>query len=272
MKKNIATFLIILLSMPSFGQNNENTARADTACLIAIVKKNTYLKDSPSYYSSTNYDKDITDGDAIFLYQIHESKKPYGSDSELYYACYYDRDSGYIRANDVFISKDDKDYLENATAENYIKRRDDAKTMALLHYYEKLKQFIALYETYDKKGFVITNKEYAYSDYQFGLKLTFYNGYSKDIKYIDFTVRPYNRVGDIVFDDLRRNKFSGQIIGPLKKKTESSVTFDEMFWDDKDIIECIKITYLKITFMDGTIKVISNIAGQLGKEVYNDCK
>lgn len=141
---------------------------------------------------------------------------------------------------------------------------------------QKLKEeeeriFRELLKEYEKKGIVITNKEYSYKSYsdQFGLQLEFYNGYDKEIKYIDLTIRPYNRVGDLTKDDLGRDVNRLQLIGPLKSKSFSQTNTDDLFWDENDVIEYLVITYMKITFMDNSIKEVKSIKDHLAKGVYN---
>lgn len=127
-----------------------------------------------------------------------------------------------------------------------------------------------LIKEYDKKGIVITGKEYAYSyGGFFGLSVQFYNGSNKTIKYIDLTIRPYNRVGDLTRDEIGRDVNRIQIIGPAEAKTVFSFSSDELFYDPNDIIHTLVITYMKITYMDNTTRTITNISNHLGIDVYN---
>ncbi|MBO6213742.1 hypothetical protein, partial [Algoriella sp.] len=60
-----------------------------------------------------------------------------------------------------------------------------------------------------------------------------------------------------------------QIIGPLHFDNFSTVTFDKLFYDVNDVISYLVITYMKVTFMDGTTKEIKNVNNNLGEDVYN---
>jgi len=99
------------------------------------------------------------------------------------------------------------------------KARENSTLISVLEFIDER------YKKWNAMKFVITSKEYAFADYgsQFGLELSMYNGYSKPIKYVTFTVRPYNRVGDITSDDLGRNRKEVRMIGPLDSKEEASV-------------------------------------------------
>ena len=169
----------------------------------------------------------------------------------------------------------DESYADYLKASGYNEadiREEEAYESSL--YIKYLDLLIEHYKKWDAMKFVITNKEYAYAEYgsQFGLKISMYNGYKKTIKYVSFTVRPYNRVGDVTYDDLGRNKKIVQVIGPIAYGKEVSVTFNNMFWDDRDIIDCLSITHIKLEFMDGSVIPISNVSKHLDSTVSNKCR
>ena len=123
----------------------------------------------------------------------------------------------------------------------------------------------ALEKFRQQKRILIVSQEYSFSDYQFGLKFKFYNCYQKEIKYINLTICAYNRVGDLQRDDLGRSKKDVRCIGPLEKGEVASYDFDELFWDDNDIIHRLVVTYVKVTFMDNSVITYS---GQKGVELH----
>ena len=111
-----------------------------------------------------------------------------------------------------------------------------------------------------KKQIFIWKQEYAYGDYgKFGLEWNFFNCYNKAIKYIELTIKPYNQVNDIQRDDFGRKEAKAKCIGPIESGDLATFTFDELFWDDNDLINKLKVSYIKITFMDNTTKVFSGI-------------
>lgn len=157
--------------------------------------------------------------------------------------------------------------IEKEKENERIKAEKEKEELEIKQKEEALKKIL---EEYDKKGLVITNKEYSYSyGGFFGLDLQFYNGYNKTIKYIDLTIRPYNRVGDLTHDEIGRDVMRLQLIGPAEPKTIFSNNFDELFYDDNNIIHTLVITYIKITFTDNTTKKITDINNHLGINVYN---
>ena len=111
---------------------------------------------------------------------------------------------------------------------------------------------------YKQKQIFIWNQKYAYGDYgRFGLEWIFFNCFNKVIKYIEITIKPYNQVGDIQSDDIGRKEAKARCIGPIEVGETASFSFDNLFWDDNDIIHKLIVTYIKIIFMDNTSKVYS---------------
>jgi hypothetical protein len=82
---------------------------------------------------------------------------------------------------------------------------------------------------------------------------------SKDIKYLDFTVVPYNCVGDLVTGEYDNGRFKGEITGPI---SASEVEFspgkfkrENSYWSRawyNSTICSIKIVKVEVEYMDGT--------------------
>lgn len=260
MKKLFLIFLFFLCNLYTQAQDIVNDS---TMFYGVVLKDNINLKNSPKSYSySNNY---LSKGDAVFIYSFEKS-----DNLEWYYGVYKDTLKGYLRENEIEIPENFKEYFINNTGGNEI-RESLAERNSNFFLLSKIDKEIAKYEKYRKIGLIITEKKFSYAEYggQFGLKLKFYNGYQKDIKYIEFTIRPYNRVGDKMHDDLGRDVARAKLIGPLESDTSSSIEFDDLFWDDKDVISYLVITYMKVTFMDGTIKEIRDVNKHFSEDIYN---
>lgn len=93
------------------------------------------------------------------------------------------------------------------------------------------------------------------------LGLRIKNAYDKDIKYIRFNLVPYNRVDDVISRSLIETK-KIEIIGPFKSDTEDYFIFNEVWLDENNIVDYIKITDIKITFMDNQVIAIKNSSNQ----------
>lgn len=116
------------------------------------------------------------------------------------------------------------------------------------------------YNELNKRQIFILKDLYSYSDYRFGKKFMFYNCFNKRIKYINITLTAYNGVGDIQRDDIGRSSVKLRGIGPIEKGDIASYDWDELFWDDNDIIDEVLITNISFTFFDGTTKSYSGKA------------
>lgn len=114
-------------------------------------------------------------------------------------------------------------------------------------------------QVYKKKQIFITNQDYVFAEYggRFGLTWSFFNCFNKEIKYIELIVRPYNQVDDIQRDDIGRTEAKARCIGPIERGEHATFSFDNLFWDDNDIIKYVRLTYIKITFKDNSTKVYS---------------
>ena len=183
---------------------------------------------------------------------------------------------GYIFAHDIelpmdsviFRHEEDKAYLISRGLEGESIRKDvaadndavyGANVLMWIHDYAKEIQYkLEKTQTYYRsKGILIIDQDYSYSDYQFGLIFKFFNCYNKDIKYIELKVCAYNIVGDRQRDDFGRHTKEVKCIGPISPNETGIYDFDELFWDDNDIIRRLQVEKIVVTFMDNTTKTFS---------------
>ena len=98
-----------------------------------------------------------------------------------------------------------------------------------------------------------------------GFRIKFFNPSKKTIKYINISFYGINPVNDKVL-----NKFGGSYInnvrcvGPIKQYEESEFVWDYIWFTD--IVERIKLISIKVQYMDGTIKNITEIKNILVNE------
>ena len=89
------------------------------------------------------------------------------------------------------------------------------------------------------------------------LDISVINPYKQRIKYIWFTFKATNPVGDPA-KDMRtgQSEKTVQGVGPIEYGNEGSYTFESLFYSK--VIETIKVTKIKIQFFDGSEKIITN--------------
>lgn len=103
-------------------------------------------------------------------------------------------------------------------------------------------------------GYDFDSNEYSH---QFGMHFKIYNCFSKTIKYVEFTLTNYNAVGDVQRDDFGRASRTVKGIGPIEPEEGGTYSWDDIFWDDRGVIDRTKLTNVKFIFKDGTTRVFS---------------
>lgn len=107
---------------------------------------------------------------------------------------------------------------------------------------------------YTKKfGIGLINYRATDDGYATGANFFIFNPSNKTIKYIWFTVGGKNPVGDLVKTNVGYYK-TLKAIGPIESKSVGEWTFDYVWLTD--VVEDIKISTIKIQYMDGTFRNI----------------
>lgn len=81
------------------------------------------------------------------------------------------------------------------------------------------------------------------------------NPSEKKIKYIDMTGQFYNRVNDVIkYTPGKNNEYSVRVTGPIEPSGLEQVVSSPYIYDST--LSYLKITIVKVTFMDGTVKTV----------------
>lgn len=111
---------------------------------------------------------------------------------------------------------------------------------------------------FNQKKIFLIGKDFIHGEYsKCGVRMTFYNCFGKDIKYINFVCQSLNKFNDPQNDELGNTKKESRCIGPIEIGSDAYFNADDLFWDKKGVIRNVKITYIKITFMDNSELVYS---------------
>lgn len=162
----------------------------------------------------------------------------------------------------------DADFLKAKGEDGKVQRFEVAADYDDIHtqiYISLLKSAIAKYDkevAFKKKnqifltgiGYVYDSNEYSHS---FGMRFDIYNCFAKTIKYVELTLTNYNAVGDIQRDDMGRSTRTVRGIGPIEPQDGGRYSWDDIFWDERDVIDKTRLTGVKFIFKDGTTKVFS---------------
>lgn len=95
---------------------------------------------------------------------------------------------------------------------------------------------------------------------------------SKIIKYIYFSVVPYNEVGDPQTCESRKySTFTGQVTGPIKASFDFRSSKWEIAWYN-NTIRCIKLTKVRVEYTDGsTYTYVKELPKILDDNFSNNC-
>jgi len=93
----------------------------------------------------------------------------------------------------------------------------------------------------------------------------------KTIKYLYFTVVPYNAVGDRVQCNLRGNsEFTGKITGPIKASYDNQEWYWETAWYNSTVV-CLKLVKVEVEYMDGSSYTYVNELYRILGDFKNKC-
>ena len=94
---------------------------------------------------------------------------------------------------------------------------------------------------------------------------------AKTIKYLYITVVPYNAVGDPVTCNIRdHSTFTGKVTGPIKASASNrSYEWGQAWYNNT--IRCIKLTKVKVEYMDGTSYTYETELPKILGSYKNDC-
>ena len=118
----------------------------------------------------------------------------------------------------------------------------------------ELEEKVNAIKNFCKKNKVfIFSEQYSFSRYKFGLEFKLYNCFDKEIKYVEMRIVAFNQVGDVQRDDIGNYAKDVRCIGPFESGELGVYNFDELFWDDNDIIKELRVVEIKITFSDNSV-------------------
>ncbi|HBB9961014.1 TPA: hypothetical protein JG851_003956 [Vibrio parahaemolyticus] len=117
------------------------------------------------------------------------------------------------------------------------------------------------YRTDTTKPIIITDYYQAYPNSAGGVKvyLTAFNMTDKPIKYFDFWVKHYDRVGEVQTDDITGETLKGyRFTGLYLKEKPISGNFGPSFYGFG--ANCMKLDRVEVTYMDNTKQIIDGEA------------
>lgn len=196
----------------------------------------------------------------------------YECKDNTYYKVIYKNEDYYVKTSNLEFYDKLNYYkiINNFSSESQKKFYNTAKEAAIVNHYNKLKKILDFTESCKAKGLVILDWGiYDESEYTSGtsVKFSFHNPTKKTIKYIWVNLVGYNPVGDKVIERGKSLK-TVKCIGPIESDSGGSYSFDYVWFSD--LVEDAKIMSIKVQYMDGTIKTITNAKlVRLDRDLFN---
>ncbi len=188
-----------------------------------------------------------------------------------YFKIFYNNREYFINQDDIvtdagYFEQISKMSLETAEA---FKRHAGIAAQAV--HLKKLKEVQSFIERCKAKGLMLLEwSVYDESEYTQGtsVKVSVHNPTSKTVKYLWFTFVGLNPVGDKVTDKKRGTNITMQGVGPIKPSEGGSYEFSYVWFTD--MVDDARILSIKVQYMDGTVKVISNPSDVIMSNEYQD--
>jgi hypothetical protein len=272
-KIRVFTFLIlVLLSKPVLGKVFPFTEEYKQN--IGLIRKDSWGgSDFDSRICFTGADKYFIEGMAISIIGYKTCFSRSDNKTQNYIEFYYNKEIYFTEAENVFIGENISfEILKSIIDTDKSTYAINAFKLSELMFASYQSKALRLIESSVAKGLVIIDysltdeSEYTEST---SLSVEFYNPTNKTIKYIWFTVTGLNPVGDAVFNAFKgSSKFALKGVGPIPSKTSSKFEFKNAWFTD--LVETVIINSVKVQYMDGSIKTITNPKSIMMSQVMRD--
>jgi len=253
MKKILFLVIVLLNSFNNYSQNDS------IGLIIGFNTESTFIYENITEYCTETGSKFISPS-ALVVCGIKKCER-YGSENK-YFEIMYRGKNYFIPWRNVNFKDESINYyqrIENLPDSAYLNYRQYANYVGLIYHSEKFNEIIKKMDGNKLKGLTILSwSPFDMSEYTDGTGARFevYNPTKKTIKYISFTVRGYNPVDDPITAKNGQYSISLKGVGPIAPEESAKYSWDYIWFSGA--FSYAKITYISITYMDGTIKNIEN--------------
>lgn len=259
--KHVILYFLILLSFPYYLKSQELKPLTDSTGGIGVLEQYAFLGENYSSYGS--YSDEMADKDlAVFIAGYKKGSYEIVYKGKLYF----------VSESKLATHPDTKNIILSWDAERQDSFRQNALGLGMQIHLEKLEGALKWLKGTSTTGLAIYKRQvYDESEYTegTGIEFEFLNTSKKTIKYITFSFTGYNAVDDRVITGGSAMK-TRKGIGPIVPEEGGSYKF-EYVWHT-DIVEYARLNSIKIQYMDGTIKTLSQqtISKLIIPEEYRD--
>jgi hypothetical protein len=252
-------FLFFMLPLASLCQSKADKVLTDTSMAVGLVGEDGFVGKSVGTYCLNGIDKYIKRGTAVLISGIENCKKSYSNDNSQFFEIIYNNQTYFIERDKLLTETSYYSKIENMSPELADSFRTNAQRLGQLLYEGNSKKVLRFLDGCKSKGLAILEWSfYDESEYTEGTSVSIkvYNPTQKTIKYLWFTFIGFNPVGDKVVDRRRGTNIAMKGVGPIK--TDESGTYKYTYVWFTDLVETARITSIKIQYMDGSFKTVTN--------------
>lgn len=256
----IILILLLFYSNFLFSQVKTDSHKNDTLIYAGVINQNTYIGNNLDNLCLPTSDNFIQNNSLVFICSEINCFRSFTGDSVKLYEIAYRGTLYYIQQDKIITADTDKiqkiKYLKEDLKDSI---KNEAVKASILVFKNELNKAVEFFNKCNLKGLMILEWEHIdESSYTkgTGISIKVSNPTQKPIKYIWFTYVGYNPVGDVVVDSKRGKNITMQAVGPIEPRESATYRFEYVWFSD--LIESVKITSIKVQYMDGSIKIITN--------------
>jgi hypothetical protein len=266
------SFLLIFIPCFTFAQSKADKILTDSSMAVGIISEDCYGGKNVESYCMAGVDKSLTKGSIILIGGIQNCKRSYSNTTTQFYEILYNMETYFVEKDKVLTEESYYSQIEKMSSTMADSFRNHAQYVSkILYEGNRTKAFDFLIGCKSKGLAILQWSFYDESEYTEGTsaKIKVYNPTSKTIKYLWFTFVGYNAVDDKIIDRKRgTSNITVKAIGPIKP--DESGTYDYTYVWFTDLVQTAVISNIKVQYMDGSFKTISNPKEiMLKKDLYN---
>jgi hypothetical protein len=243
--------ILVLISISIYGKSQTDIKNiTDSTIVVGLVIEDCYA-DS---YNVNEDNKMLIKGTTVIVNGAETYR------GEKVFDISYKGKRYYIAKYKLFIKDytfEDISAMDSITAEKF---RDHSIYLGIILRKSEIEKVFRVLNGCKPYGLAIYDwSYYDESEYTEGTsaKVTVYNPTGKTIKYIWFSFIGYNPVGDRVIENRAKGAvITRKAVGPIAKGDTGTYQFEYLWFTD--MVETAKISSIKVMYMDGTQKVITN--------------
>lgn len=234
------------------------------AALLGLVKQQTSAAEKASDFCSIGTGTRIPKGSIVVVVRHVSCVSRYGASlNKQFLEVLYAGQTRLVHVDSVHMTDADTKQLGLLQPAQIEASMDDWRRTSLLARSRELQEAIKALDATRKHGIaVLDSSVYDVSEHTegTGFRISVYNPTKKAIKYVTVSLVGLNAVGDPVRGPLRNTTAATlRGIGPIAPDDSASYSKDYMWMTD--IVEDFRISSIKVEYMDGSSKTVTNLKG-----------